>query len=247
MTITIDGKTVLCEPGEFLLAIAERSGIHIPSLCRHEGLQEQGCCRVCIAEVESGGRREVVASCVYPVERECAVYTDSERIRRSRGVLLALLRARAPASAEIEKLCREYGAPDYKRFTTHIDNEKCILCGLCAAACDSLGTGAISMVNRGIEKKVSTPYDEPALVCVGCASCASVCPTGAISVTEDASERTIWNKKLPLALCKRCGTAFGTVFEHYRASQQSGAPPPELCPDCRRKAITDAMADTYGR
>ena len=251
MTITIDGKKAVCQPGEYLLNIAERAGIRIPSLCHHEGIPGQGCCRVCIAEVEtrSGGeniRREIVASCVYPVEGECSVFTDSDRVRRDRGVVLALLRARAPASVEIERLCSEYGAPDNERFVIQADSEKCILCGLCVKACESLGTGAISTVSRGIDKKVSTPYDEPAIVCVGCGSCAAVCPTGAISVCDDSANRTIWNKSLPLALCKRCGAAFGTMFEHYRASEHAGAPPPELCPECRRKAVTDTMADTFG-
>lgn len=251
MIVTIDGKEVVCEPGELLLSIAERAGISIPALCHHEGFPEQGCCRVCIVEVapyvhSETVRREIVAACIYPVDRECTVFTDSERIRRNRGIALALLRARAPASDEIGRLCRVYGAPDLKQFTTQSENEKCILCGLCVKACESLGTGAISTVGRGVGKKVSTPYDEPALVCVGCGSCAAVCPTGAIPVTEDNGVRTIWGKKLPLALCKRCGTAFGTMFELYRASEHSGSPPPEFCPECRRKAITDTIADTFG-
>lgn len=247
MTITIDGKPAVCQPGELLLDVAKRSGIRIPSLCHHDGLPGQGCCRVCIVEVEEGGRREVVASCVYPVERECAVFTSSDRVRRDREIVLALLRAGAPASSEVESLCREYGAPDTGRFAAQADDEKCILCGLCVKACESLGTGAISAVSRGIDKKVSTPYDEPSLACVGCGSCAAVCPTGAIQVLEDGSERAIWDKKLPLALCKRCGVAYGTVFEHYRASVSAETQPPELCPQCRRKSMTDTMAETYGR
>ena len=247
MKITIDGAETVCQPGERLLDIAERAGVRIPTLCHHEGLQGQGCCRVCVVEVETGGRSEIVAACVFPVEQECAVFTNSDRVRKDRGVILALLRARAPESDGIERLCREYGAPDFSNFITETDSDKCILCGLCVKACESLGTGAISMVNRGIGKKAATPYDEPALVCVGCGSCAAVCPTGAIPVVEDEDGRIIWKKKLPHARCTRCGVVFGTMFEHYRASERAGAPPAELCPDCRRKALTDQLADTFGR
>jgi len=247
MTITIDGKVIDCKAGETLLEVAKRAGINIPTLCHHEGLPGQGCCRVCLVEVETGGVRDIVTACLYPVERECAVFTDSDRVRINRGNVLALLRAGAPESDEIARLCERFGAPDINRFIINKANSKCILCGLCVKACESLGTGAISTVNRGIDKKVSTPYDEPALVCVGCGSCAAVCPVGAIKVEEDGAHRRIWNKKLPLARCKRCGTEFGTVFEHYRASERAGASPIELCPACKRRAITDTFADTFGR
>jgi len=265
LIVTIDGKEVSCERGEYLLDIATRAGIRIASLCHHEGLQGQGCCRLCTVEVETGRgdtgrgegaqsgsfsdkkpRREIVAACIYPVEAECVVYTDSERVRRNRGILLALLRASAPASEEIAELCREFGAPDGARYEVQSGDGKCILCGLCAKACQTLGTGAISSVGRGTAKKISTPYDEPATVCVGCGSCAAVCPTGAIEVAEDGDERTIWNKTLTLTRCSRCGAVTGTAFEHYRASVHAGTEPPDLCPDCRRKAMTDTMAKTFG-
>ena len=52
MIITIDGKQCSCEKGEFLLQVARRNGIYIPTLCHHEALPGQGCCRVCIVEVD---------------------------------------------------------------------------------------------------------------------------------------------------------------------------------------------------
>ena len=248
MIVTINGKTVECEPGEYLLGVAERNGIHIPSLCNHEGLGGQGCCRICIVEVEAaGGHRDIVAACVYPIERDCAIFTDSDRIRRHRRMVLALLRARAAESDEIADLCDKYSVQEYGRFTALSGSEKCILCGLCVKACDSLGTGAISTVSRGVDKKVSTPYDEPALVCVGCGSCASVCPTNAITMTEDETTRTIWNKEFDLAKCKRCGAVIGTAFEHYRAANRIDAKPTELCTVCRKKAPADIMATTFAR
>ena len=247
MNITINDKICECRPGEYLLEIAARNGIVIPSLCRHEGLPGQGCCRVCIVEAEIHGKRSIVTSCVYPVEQECAVFTDSDAIRKHRGVILAMLRARAPESAEIADLCKQYGAPEYGRFLKQEPEQKCILCGLCVKACESLGTGAISTVNRGVEKKVSTPFDDVSLVCVGCGSCAAVCPTGAIQVKEDETTRTIWNKTLNLKQCKNCGKTFGTWFELYRSAEKAGAEPSELCEECKKKAITDVMAITFGR
>lgn len=245
MTITIDGKSCECERGEYLLDIAGRNGIVIPSLCHHGGLPGQGCCRVCIVETETRGRRNIVTACVYPVEQECSVFTNSDRVKRQRGMILALLHARAPESTEVALLCELYGAPEYERFAVK-SGEKCILCGLCVKACESLGTGAISTVNRGVEKAVSTPYDEPSADCAGCGSCAGVCPTGAITVDEDDSSRTIWGKTFPLQMCGRCGKPAGTREELELAAKKAGSEPSPLCGECRRKAVADAMAAAYG-
>ena len=246
MTITIDKKPCVCEPGEYILDIAARNGITIPALCHHEGLAGQGCCRVCIVEVEINNWRTVVTACVYPVERECEVFTESENVARQRGMVLSLLRSLAPESAEVARLCGEYGAPEHDRFVKR-PGEKCILCGLCVKACQSLGTGAIGTAGRGAQKSVTTPYDEPSLACVGCASCAEVCPTGAITVTEQDQSRTIWGKKLPLKPCKTCGNIMGTHMELWRAAESAGTgAAPDICEACRKKSIADVMAATYG-
>jgi NADH dehydrogenase/NADH:ubiquinone oxidoreductase subunit G len=245
MLITIDDKSCVCERGEYLIDIAARNGIVIPTLCHHEGLPGQGCCRVCIVEVETDGRRSIVTACVYPVERECAVFTNSGNISRQRSMILCCLHNLAPESSEIAHLCEKYGAPEYERLTKRA-GEKCILCGLCVKACECLGTGAISTVNRGIDKAVTTPYGEPSVVCVGCASCAKVCPTGAIAVTETEKKRKIWNKTFPLRSCKSCGKPIGTSVELKRSAAKSGAEIPVLCEMCRRKAIANVMTSTYG-
>jgi len=246
MTIIIDGKPCECSPGEYLLNIAARNGIAIPALCHHEGLPEQGCCRVCIVEVETNGALSIVTACVYPVERGCTVYTNSENVVRQRRTTLSLLRSLAPDSDEITRLCQEFAAPVFTRFVKQTGG-KCILCGLCVRACESLGTGAIGTAGRGVNKAVTTPYDEPSMVCVGCASCAAVCPTGAISVADTDTERHIWNKALPLKKCDKCGAVMGTYMEHWRAASAIGAEVPELCDDCRRKTIASVMSATYGR
>lgn len=248
MTIVIDGKPCVCEPGEYLLEIAKRNGIVIPTLCHHDGLPGQASCRICIVEVETSGRRDIVTACVYPVETECVVFTNSESVSEQRRMILSMLRSLAPESLEIERLCNEYGAPVYDRFISSHENAKCILCGSCTRACESLGTGAIAMAKRGILKTVTTPYSEPSLVCVGCASCAAVCPTGAIEVTEAGGRRRIWNKEFPIVTCKGCGAEMGTMMELWRATKKAGADKsPELCESCRKKAIADVMAATYGR
>ena len=246
MIIKINGKGCACEKGEYLLQIARRNGITIPTLCHHDSLEEGiGACRLCIVEVSERGRKSIVVSCVYPVNSEIEVETDSERVRRERQMILSLLAARAPESREIRQMCRYYKVPAVDRFIT-VDGEKCVMCGLCAKVCASLSVGVISTVNRGITKAISTPYGDPSSVCIGCGACAKVCPTRAIDITEDANTRTIWGKTFQLEHCSRCGAVIGTREQIEEAARRSGNEPEYLCETCRKERMAKVMADTFG-
>lgn len=245
MKITINGKVCECEKGEFILPIARRNGIEIPTLCHHDGFSGQGACRVCIVEVVEKGRGKIVVSCVYPVEKECEVFTDSEKVQKQRGMILALLHKKAPGSEEISELCSRYNAPVIERFVEEPEN-KCVMCGLCVKACTELSAGAISTVNRGVTKEIATPYHEPSSSCIGCGSCAYVCPTGAIRITETASERTIWGKTFSLVTCESCGRVIGTKEEIAYAAKRAGREPDTLCDSCRKKQIALGFKAIYG-
>ncbi|MBQ9042443.1 MAG: (2Fe-2S)-binding protein [Eggerthellaceae bacterium] len=244
LTITIDGKECTCEKGEYIYDVARRNNIPIPVLCRSDAFADhRACCRICIVEVEERGRRKVVTSCVYPVSQECAVYTKSEKILEERAVIFALLAHRAPDAKRIADMNAAMGSDGFDRLVT-IDNEKCILCGLCVQACDSLGTGAISTVLRGTEKKVDTPYALPSEFCVGCLSCANVCPTGAIEYSQTDTTRTIWNREFNLAFCEKCGNLMGTPESIQHAVGAQGEAP-RVCDECRKKELANEMMQTY--
>ncbi len=234
--ITIDGKICTAEHGEFLWDVAKRNGIHIPALCRSDYFEEhRACCRVCIVEVIARGRSKVVTSCVYPIEGECEVLSNSPKIRRERGLIMALLAARAPESDNMKSMARFMGEDvDYRRLKP-LDAGKCILCGRCVQACESMGAGSIATVNRGTEKEINTPYGAANDACIGCLSCAKVCPTDAIAYSEDDETRTIWYRSFELVHCAQCGALMGTkeMLEF------------DTCDACRKNAIADALAETY--
>jgi NADH dehydrogenase/NADH:ubiquinone oxidoreductase subunit G len=253
LKVKINGKTYEAEKGEYILEVCRRNRILVPTLCNHESLSGLGSCRLCVVEVNEGKDSRVVVSCIYPLSRDCDVFTESEKIKGIRKTILSMLVTRAPAGDRLASLCQIYGVKSETRFTApkakgRIE-EACVLCGLCAQACASLGTGAISTVGRGVAKKVSTPYGEPSADCIGCGSCAEVCPTKAIECTEQKGHRSIWGKKFKLLNCASCGKAFATEEEYAFALNNAALEEPDivLCDTCRKKKNADVFAAAYGK
>ncbi len=173
--LQIDGREVGAAQGTTILEAARGAGISIPTLCHHEKLEPFGGCRLCIVEVQSGGRTGLVASCVHRVEEGQLVTTRSEKIDRIRKALLELLLAHAPDAPELERMAAQYGA-DRDRF----DKEAsfCVHCGLCVRYCDEVKKlNAVGFVDRGIRKEIRFVPDIASRECNACKECFPLCPT----------------------------------------------------------------------
>ncbi len=207
ITLTIDGREVQAEKGAMIFEVARENNIYIPGLCSHEGVTPYGACRLCLVEIVTDGRERLVASCLYPAEHGLMVKTNSERIMATRQVAMELLLARCPDATVIQDLARRL---DVGKTPFKLEENKCILCGLCVRTCDEVvGVNAISLVNRGVNREVASPFYEPSDACIGCDSCAYICPTDAITVEDIGDTRVITmpNVKMEFKLkkCKTCG------------------------------------------
>jgi len=238
INLTIDGRDVQAEEGSTILQAARNNGIEIPTLCYHEELPASGACRLCSVEIQRGNRTRIVTSCIYQVEEDLVVTTQSERVINVRRLVLQLLMARCPTSEVIRELAEKMGVEPQERFHPDEDKGTCILCRQCVEVCEQVvGVSAIGFLNRGANKSVGTPFMEPSGVCIGCGACAYVCPTGHIEMTENEAdnERTIWGKSFKMAACKVCGRYFAPQEQLEYISKKTGVPLDTLytCVDCR--------------
>jgi bidirectional [NiFe] hydrogenase diaphorase subunit len=176
--LTIDDKPIEMEQGSTILEACREYGIKIPTLCYHPALEPYGGCRLCMVELVMPKRSRLVASCVYPCEEGAVVRTHSEMVIRSRRMTAELLLAASYHTPQMLAIGEEMGVKEV-RFRLPEENA-CVLCGLCVRACKEIvGISAISVIQRGIAKKVATPFQVASSRCIGCGTCVLICPTGA--------------------------------------------------------------------
>jgi len=172
--LRIDGIDAQTEEGSSILDVARFYGIEIPTLCHHDGLSPYGACRLCIVEIGEGDKAKLVSSCTYPAEQGLVVRTNSRRVVQTRKMLVELLLAMCPSSKTIQDLA---SAMEVRKVRFNVEHNDCILCGLCVRMCaEQMDAQAIDFVNRGKDRKITTPFDAKSDVCRTCGACMYICP-----------------------------------------------------------------------
>ena len=204
--LMINGKSIETPEGRTLLDACREHGIHVPTLCYHPALEPYGACRLCMVEIlQPSQRSRLVASCVYPCEEGLVVQTISDEIQRNRRITAELLLGSAYKTPEIISLAEELGVSEPRFKMPEADG--CVLCGLCVRACDEIvGVRAISLIHRGVTKKVSTPFEVSSSTCIGCRTCELICPTGRFNLDDFTSYRGahVWKSAYNKHYCQTC-------------------------------------------
>ena len=184
--LQIDGRDVKASEEMTVLDAAQSVGISIPTLCHHEKLKPYGACRICVVEVEARGRKNLVAACLHTVEQNLVVKTRSEKVDKTRKILLEQFLAHAPDAPALEDLAQEYGADKY-RFEK--ESSFCILCGLCVRYCTEVKKkNAIGFFDRGASREISFIPEVASKECRNCKECFPLCPTSYVQAAYHLTE-----------------------------------------------------------
>ncbi len=211
--LTIDNVSVEVPAGTTVLEAAKKAGINIPTLCYLKDINQIGACRLCVVDT---GARSLQAACVLPVTQGMVVKTNTPEIREARKINLELLLSNHDKRClscgrnqhcELQKLCLDLGVEDGDRFAGSMnkyaiddlspsivrDNNKCVLCRRCVAACEKTqAVGVIGPVYRGFNTSIESPWGMPLadMACINCGQCIAACPTGALQ--EKDNTKDVW-------------------------------------------------------
>jgi len=214
VNLKINGMGIQAEKGATILEAARAAGIQIPTLCYLKEINAIGACRICVVEVK--GAKTLVAACVFPVSEGMEVRTSSPEVLKSRKLTLELILSThkreclscvRSGNCELQKLCKDFKVDDESRFdgynpeypvddtAVHMrrDDNKCILCRRCVAACSRWqSVSVIGPNDRGFKTHIGCAFDEDlgSVACVSCGQCIAVCPTGAIYEKDETDK--VW-------------------------------------------------------
>ena len=214
--ITVDGKAIIAEKGEMLIAAAERHGVYIPRFCYHPRMKPVGMCRMCLVEVDTGRGPGLQPSCMVPVGDGMVVETESAITKKAQDGILEFLLINHPLDCPVcdkggecplQDQTMAYG-PGESRFVEEkrhfekpipisdivfLDRERCILCDRCTRfAKEVAGDPLIHFQARGNQTEVNTFPEEP-FSSYFSGNTVQICPVGALTAKPYRFKARPWD------------------------------------------------------
>jgi len=181
ITIEIDGRVCEASSGEMIITVADREGIPIPRFCYHRKLSIAANCRMCLVEVEQGGRSlpKPMPACATPVGKEMRVLTRSPLALEAQRGTMEFLLINHPldcpicdqgGECELQDVAMVYGG-DVSRYSERkrvvadedlgpliaTDMTRCIHCTRCVRfGAEIAGVRELGATGRGEDTRIGT-------------------------------------------------------------------------------------------
>jgi len=252
--IIINNTPYSFDEGESILDVAERNGIHIPTLCYLKDVTPTGACRLCLVQVE--GVERLQAACAAYAKDGMKVETDNEHIWKNRRDMLDFILIKHPldcpvcdkvGECELQDTAIEFGMKEEMvssdKPTEPVVNwnkivynsNLCVLCEKCIKSCHEMtGCSALTMEDRGFYNHV-TPAKGDTLNCDFCGTCIDRCPVGSLLDAQFHHSARVWDLEEKVT---------SSVFSPAGGSVEYGL---KNCKIARAKAIGSAQITAQDR
>jgi NADH-quinone oxidoreductase subunit G len=245
--VTINDRTVEVPAGTNLVEAALLVGVQIPHYCYHPRLSVVGQCRMCLVEIEVGGKKmpKLQAGCSTQVERDgMVVRTDTPEVKEATKGMMEFLLINHPLDCPICDQAGECGLQDYSfkhgvafsRFQFEdkrtypgreriplganvvLNMNRCIQCTRCVRFTNEIAkTGELGFFNRGARTEIGT-FPGKELSNPLATCVVDVCPVGALTSTRFRfAERVFYLDKKP-SICTGCEVGCNITIEHRRGA-----------------------------
>ena len=98
--VKVNGIAVEVPPGTNMIEAAKKVGVEIPHYCYHPHLSVAGNCRMCLVDVEAGGRGPDIA-CNMAATEGLAIRTDTPKVTQMRKSVMEFLLVNHPLDCPI--------------------------------------------------------------------------------------------------------------------------------------------------
>ncbi|MGH8173929.1 MAG: NADH-quinone oxidoreductase subunit NuoG [Rhodanobacteraceae bacterium] len=205
VTVEIDGKSMAVPKGSMIIVAADKAGIAIPRFCYHDKLTIAANCRMCMVEVEMGGKPmpKPQPACATPVADGMKVLTQSAKALSAQRNVMEFLLINHPldcpicdqgGECELQDLSLGYGR-SVSRFVERkrvipdedlgslVETEmtRCIQCTRCVRfMAEVAGTYELGGMERGENLQIGTYVGKP-LMSELSGNVIDICPVGALT------------------------------------------------------------------
>jgi NADH-quinone oxidoreductase subunit G len=224
--VKINDVEIEVPAGTNMIEAAAAAGIEIPHYCYHPHLSIAGNCRMCLVDIEAGGRGPDIA-CNMAARDGLHIRTDTPRVEQMRKSVMEFLLVNHPLDCPICDQSGECRLQDYymdygqqeSRLTDEkvnkkkrqdigehivLDAERCVQCSRCVRFGDEVtGTGELRLMDRTNHTEIGVfPGERLGHQYQGCL--ADICPVGALTNKDFRFQKRVWYLDETESICTAC-------------------------------------------
>lgn len=237
--VKINNSEFLVKSDISILEACKYVGITIPRFCYHETLSVAGNCRMCLVEVQVGGRAEPkpISSCTRPVMKGMEIFVDTPLVKKSRENVIETLLLNHPldcpicdqgGECDLQDQTKAFGG-DYSRFFFNkrgVEDKncgpliktimtRCIHCTRCVRfGTEIAGINFFGTLNRGTSTEIGS-YSSNFFNSEISGNVIDLCPVGALTSKPYAFTARPWELKVneTVDLTDSCGSNIYVNFK----------------------------------